>query len=58
VLTNGEAEAAIGLRGPSRTENLPEWGRMQRIARGLKDMDYVELARVKLQSYAPGLDII
>lgn len=53
ILTTQEAEAAVGLKGPSKTENLPEWGRLQRIARGLKDMDYVELAKVKLNSFAP-----
>jgi hypothetical protein len=53
MLTIGEAEAAIGFDGVSRTENLPEWARMQRLVRGLKDVDHIELAKVKLAAMAP-----
>jgi hypothetical protein len=53
MLTISEAEAAIGFDGNSRTENLPEWARMQRISRGLKDVDHIEAAKVKLDAMAP-----
>jgi hypothetical protein len=55
VLTEFEAEAAIGFYGKSRTESLPEWGRLQRIAKGLGEMDLVEAAKVKLESFAPSI---
>jgi hypothetical protein len=58
VLTPREAEAAIGLYGPSRTENLPEWSRLQRIAKGLREMDMVEAAKVKLESFAPRIRFV
>jgi hypothetical protein len=51
--TMGEAAAAIGVYGPSRTEGMTREQRLAREAAGEEMHDFVEVARVKLQAFAP-----
>jgi hypothetical protein len=53
VLSIEEAERAIGFEGVSKTEGLPKWARTSRAAQGLEEVDAIELARVKLNAFAP-----
>lgn len=46
-----EREAIAGIRGESRTASFSDGKRMNRIRRGLREMDLVEAARVKLDVY-------
>jgi hypothetical protein len=58
MLTVHEGELAIGFAGASRTENMPEWAKMQRVARGLPDADCIERAKVKLAAMQPVFAVV
>jgi len=51
VFSVAEREAIAGLRGESRTAAFTESKRLSRLRRGLREMDVVEAARVKLAVY-------
>jgi hypothetical protein len=58
-LTSGEMKAIAGCFGPSRTEGLPEYARLERVRRAAAGgrraemEDAVERAKAKLEAYRP-----